>query len=73
MKSHVEAALKRAAQIAARYGIASAPLHESEQLLWQKFDGDILRMHSDDVASMSQMQASSGESPFRAHALLGIS
>jgi hypothetical protein len=44
MKSHVERALKRAAQIAATYGITSAPLDESERLLWQKFDGDILRI-----------------------------
>ncbi len=41
MKSHVELALKRAAEIAARHGVASAPLRESEHLIWQKFDGNV--------------------------------
>jgi hypothetical protein len=43
MKAHVEAAIKRAAPIAARSGVASAPLHRSDQILWQRFDGDIFK------------------------------
>jgi hypothetical protein len=44
MKKRVEAAINRAASIAARYGVASAPSHEADQLLWNKFDGDILKI-----------------------------
>jgi hypothetical protein len=44
MKTRTARAIRRAALIAARFSVASAPLHESEQLLWQKFDGDILKI-----------------------------
>jgi len=44
MKSHSEAAIQRASQIAAKHGIASARKEESEQLLWQKFDGNVLEI-----------------------------
>jgi hypothetical protein len=43
MKAHVEAAIKQAALIAARSGVASAPLHRSDEILWQRFDGDIFK------------------------------
>jgi len=44
MKSHSEAAIERASQIAAKYGIVSARKEESERLLWQKFDGNVLQI-----------------------------
>ena len=44
MKTRTARTISRAALIAARFGVASAPLHDSEQLLWQKFDGDILKI-----------------------------
>jgi hypothetical protein len=43
-KAAVELALTRAAQIAERVGIACAPLRDSTQLLWQKLDGDVLKI-----------------------------
>jgi hypothetical protein len=44
MKAHVEDAIKRAALIAARSGVASAPLHRAEQILWQRFEGNIFQI-----------------------------
>jgi hypothetical protein len=44
MKRHVKAAIERAALIAARSGLDSAPLDQADQLLWQKFDVTVGRV-----------------------------